>query len=118
MGGGGDRTPRTGPPDTTVVFPDPNDPNNGTVRVYGPGGEATTDYDFGHDHGAGDPHAHDWGVDSNGKPIRGKGPPLRPNECSQTPVLSVPPPPSPTTVLGIGLTVLTIIVVALSPIGI
>jgi RHS repeat-associated protein len=75
------RTPRTGPPNSTQWFPNPKDPDDVTVRVYGPNGEAVTDYDYGHDHtGAGDPHAHDWGKDANGKPVRGKPRPVRPGE--------------------------------------
>ncbi len=30
--------------------------------------------------GGGDPHAHDWGVDANGEPVRGPGRPIKPNE--------------------------------------
>ncbi len=37
-----------------------NADGTGQIRDYGEDGRATTDYDFGHDHGAGDPHAHDW----------------------------------------------------------
>ncbi len=51
---------------------------NGQIRDYGPDGRAETDYDFGHDHGAGDPHAHDW--DWNQTPPRGPGRPLFPGE--------------------------------------
>jgi RHS repeat-associated protein len=75
-------SPRLGPPGTDVFFPDPLRPGEGTIRVYGPNGEAVTDYDFGHPHGGTDPHAHDWGVDSNGKPVRGKQRPIKPTECS------------------------------------
>ncbi len=31
-----------------------------TIRDYVPDGSAKTDYDFSHDHGNGDPHAHEW----------------------------------------------------------
>jgi RHS repeat-associated protein len=47
----------------------------GTIRDYDENGNAKTDYDFGHNHGAGDPHAHDW---SNGERNRGRS--LRPEE--------------------------------------
>lgn len=50
----------------------------GQLRDYGPDGKATTDYDFGHDHGSGDPHAHDW--DWNKQPARQPGQPLRPGQ--------------------------------------
>jgi RHS repeat-associated protein len=83
FGLGQQRSPRRGPPNTDVYIPDPNVPDGGTIRVYGPTGEAVHDYDFGHDHGAGDPHGHDWGVDNNGKPTRGPGRPLKPTECTR-----------------------------------
>ena len=71
-------SPRRGPPNTDVYIPDPTNPDGGTVRVYGPNGDAVTDYDFGHDHtGDGDPHAHDW------NPTRGRPRPVRPTECSR-----------------------------------
>jgi RHS repeat-associated protein len=50
----------------------------GQIREYGPDGKATTDYDFGHDHGAGDPHAHDW--DWSKTPPRQPGRPLDPTK--------------------------------------
>jgi hypothetical protein len=82
-------SPRTGPPNSTGWFPDPNSPGDVTVRVFGPNGDAVTDYDYGHDHtGAGDPPAHDWGRDKNGKPVRGKPRPIKPGE-------KVPPPACP-----------------------
>ena len=37
-----------------------NGNGKGKVRVYGSDSYPQTDYDFGHDHGAGDPHVHDW----------------------------------------------------------
>lgn len=37
------------------------------IREYGPHGRAKKDYDFGHDHGGGDPHAHDWDWSKKGK---------------------------------------------------
>jgi RHS repeat-associated protein len=51
---------------------------NGQIREYGPDGRAKTDYDFGHDHGAGDPHAHDW--DWSKTPPRQGGREIRPSE--------------------------------------
>jgi RHS repeat-associated protein len=82
------RTPRTGPPNSTGWFPNPNNPGEVTVRVYGPNGEAVTDYDYGQPHGGTDPHAHDWGRDKNGKPVRGDKRPIKPGE-------KVPPPTCP-----------------------
>jgi len=61
----------------TAAFADPELVPTHTT----PNGEAVTDYDYGHDHnGQGDPHAHDWGVDSNGKPVRGPARAPKPGE--------------------------------------
>jgi len=88
-------SPRTGPPNSTAWFPNPST-GDGTVRVYGPNGEAVTDYDYGHDHtGAGDPHAHDWGKDKNGKPVRGKPRPIKPGEKVPPQACSAKPQPTP-----------------------
>ena len=75
---GSTRTPAKGPPDTTVNYPG-DKPGTGTDRTYGPDGRAVKDVDTGHDHGAGDPHAHDWDW-SGAKPQRGPGRPLTPEE--------------------------------------
>ncbi len=54
------RTPAQGlPPNSTQTFPDPSTGGK-TERHYGPVGRAVKDIDYGHDHGAGDPHLHDW----------------------------------------------------------
>jgi RHS repeat-associated protein len=37
-----------------------NGDGKGQIRDYAPDGRAQKDIDFGHDHGKGDPHAHDW----------------------------------------------------------
>jgi RHS repeat-associated protein len=71
------RTPAQGAtPDSTTVIPDGK--GGSTTRTYGPDGRATTDVDKGHDHGAGDPHAHDW--DWGKKPPRQPARPLTPEE--------------------------------------
>jgi len=59
----------------------------GQWRRYGPDGNADTDVDFGHDHGAGDPHGHDWGPspEPGGHPTRSPGRPLRPGEPTKLP---------------------------------
>jgi hypothetical protein len=75
------RTPKTGPPDTTVHYPG-DKPGAGVDRTYGPDGRAVKDVDSGHDHGAGDPHAHDWDW-SKDKPQRAPGRPLTPGEKDQ-----------------------------------
>jgi len=76
------RTPATGVPNSVVTFPD------GTTRVYGPDGNAILDIDTGHDHGAGDPHAHDW--DWNQTPPRQPGRPLNPGEGQTGPSNQTP----------------------------
>jgi RHS repeat-associated protein len=63
-------------PNSTQVKDDGK--GNGTIRDYGPDGRATKDIDFGHDHGAGDPHAHDW--DWNKIPPRQPGRAIGPND--------------------------------------
>lgn len=68
--------PAKGPPNSSAAKDDGK--GNGQIRDYGNDGRAKTDYDFGHDHGAGDPHAHDW--DWTKKPPRQPGRPIRPGE--------------------------------------
>ena len=55
-----------------------NGSGKGQIREYGPDGRAKKDFDFGHDHGAGDPHAHDWDWSKN--PPRQPGRPIGPDE--------------------------------------
>ena len=47
-------------------------------RYYGNDGRAIKNIDYGHDHGAGDPHAHDW--DWTQSPPRQPGRPMKPGE--------------------------------------
>jgi hypothetical protein len=62
--------PTRGRPNSSATKDDGK--GNGQIRVYGPDGKAVVDYDVGHDHGQGDPHAHDW--DWTGpKAVRGGG---------------------------------------------
>jgi RHS repeat-associated protein len=65
--------PYQGEPNSTSAL----DRGNGTgqIRDYGPDGLPLRDFDFGHDHGFGDPHAHDWP-----EGVRGPGRPIGPNE--------------------------------------
>jgi len=90
-------SPRTGPPNSTKWFPNPNRPGDVTVRVYGPNGEAATDYDYGHDHtGAGGPHAHDWVKGKRGKPRPIKpGEKVPPASCPKTATPQPPFTPAP-----------------------
>ena len=77
--GAGSQIPIRGGPANGSAAADNGD-GTGTIRQYGPDGNATTDYDFGHDHtGAGDPHGHDWNWNGS-KPIRGPARPLGPGE--------------------------------------
>lgn len=73
-----------GPPNGRVFYPDKK--GGGTLRHYDENGNATKDVDFGHDHGAGDPHVHDW----NGT-VRSPGRGIGPNE----PIYTVPLPDMP-----------------------
>ena len=66
-----EKTPNEGPPGSTHTYP-----GSGQVRKYGEDGKPIKDIDSGHDHGQGVPHAHDWGRDADGRPIRGPGRPL------------------------------------------
>jgi RHS repeat-associated protein len=78
------RTPGRGlDPNKDHYFPDPG--GGGTIRQVGPEGKACRDVDYGHDHGAGDPHIHDWDWD-NPRPRR----PGRPIEDKDRPI---PQPP-------------------------
>lgn len=76
---GGNRTPSSGDPNTTERLPGAS-PGNYTERTYGPNGRAAKDIDHGHDHGAGDPHAHDWDWSKN--PARQPGRALTPEEAA------------------------------------
>ncbi|MGG4610348.1 S-type pyocin domain-containing protein [Providencia sp. Me31A] len=52
------------------------------VRKYDSEGKPVKDIDYGHDHGAGDPHVHEWKYPSNSAPnkVRLAGRPLQPGE--------------------------------------
>jgi RHS repeat-associated protein len=75
--------PMTGTPGSTSQTTQP-DGSPKQVRRYGPDGHPKTDVDHGHDHGQGDPHAHDWGRPSDGSAPthtdRGPGRPVTPND--------------------------------------
>ena len=53
-------------------------PGSGQERKYRADGKPENDIDWGHDHGQGVPHRHNWGHGLNGEPIRGPGVPIRP----------------------------------------
>ena len=69
------KTPNTGQPGSRHV-----NPGSGQVRDYGDDGKPIRDVDSDHDHGQGTPHAHDWGRDEFGNPVRRPGRPFRPDE--------------------------------------
>lgn len=73
------RTPARGEPNTTDRLHGPG--GNTTDRTYGPDGRAIKDIDRGHDHGVGDPHAHDWDWTQD-RPRR-PGRPLTPDEAAK-----------------------------------
>jgi RHS repeat-associated protein len=77
--GQGDRKPAIGKPNSTECEDDGN--GNGKIRDFGADGKPTKDTDFGHDHGTGDPHVHDWDWNNPG-PTGPRGPsrPLGPND--------------------------------------
>jgi RHS repeat-associated protein len=76
--GAGSNLPTKGTPNSSGAADDGK--GGGTIRDYGPDGNATTDYDVGHDYeGAGDPHAHDWNW-TGPKPVRCPARPLKPGE--------------------------------------
>ncbi|MBK9694522.1 MAG: hypothetical protein IPO76_03890 [Elusimicrobia bacterium] len=70
--------PKKGIPNSTDV----NDKGDGKgqIRDYDNLGNARKDIDFGHDHGAGDPHAHDWDWNDLENPMRGPGRPIGPGD--------------------------------------
>jgi hypothetical protein len=69
-------TPAKGVPNSQQSFP--KGEGKKTDRIYGTDGKAVKDIDYGHDHGAGDPQAHDW--DWSKTPPRQPGRPVKPGE--------------------------------------
>jgi RHS repeat-associated protein len=73
----GSKPPFEGKPGSTVR-------GDKQTRRYGEDGYPQTDVDTGHNHGAGDPHSHDWGRPlGGGRPThenRGPARPLRPGD--------------------------------------
>jgi RHS repeat-associated protein len=59
--------PIKGKPGDVATKPN-KDGTPGQTREYGDDGYPTRDVDRGHDHGAGDPHVHDWTRPSDGSP--------------------------------------------------
>jgi len=80
--------PWTGTPGSTSTTTQP-DGTPKQVREYGPDGYPKTDVDYGHDHGQGDPHAHDTGRPTDGSPPtaadRAPGRPVQPTDPKPQP---------------------------------
>ena len=68
-----DKTPNTGEPGSWHTNPGDGKPGSGQERLYGPNGQPEVDIDWHPDHGAGQPHGHNW---EDGR--RGPGVPLSP----------------------------------------
>ncbi len=80
----GSRTGIHGPQNGTLVQKNPQTGEVIQIRTYDGNGNPNVDIDFGHDHGFGDPHAHDWHYPSDMAPnkIRSDGRVLNSNEIS------------------------------------
>lgn len=73
------KPPLNGPPNGSISIPD----NNGgkqQERCYDDKGNPMKDIDWGHDHGAGRPHVHDWTPGPDNSWQRGPGRPPNPGE--------------------------------------
>ena len=64
----GSRTGVYGPSNGTLVKTNPETGDIIQIRTYDSNGNPVKDIDFGHDHGFGDPHAHDWDYPSDKTP--------------------------------------------------
>lgn len=73
--------PTNGPPNGTIVIPDRSSGGKKQERHYGPNGVVIKDIDWGHDHGAGSPHVHDWELVLMENQVRGGGRPAKEGEC-------------------------------------
>ncbi len=73
--------PIKGPPNGSIVVPNPATGGKKQERFYGPNGSPIKDIDWDHNHGAGSPHVHDWEIGPDGRPIRGKGRAPGEGEC-------------------------------------
>jgi len=71
----GSRTGQFGPKNGKLTKLDPQTGKPIQIRSYDAKGNPVKDIDFGHNHGFGDPHAHDWKYPSDKAPnkVRGEG---------------------------------------------
>ena len=71
----GSRTGQFGPKNGKLTKLDPQTRKPIQIRSYDARGNPIKDIDFGHNHGFGDPHAHDWRYPSDKAPnkVRGEG---------------------------------------------
>jgi len=72
-----------GPLNRTLIRTNPQTKDILQIRTYDAQGKPIRDIDFGHNHGAGDPHAHDWRYPSEQAPnkVRSDGRPLTQDEA-------------------------------------
>lgn len=64
----GSKTGVLGPKNGILVQRNPQTGDIIQIRKYDGNGNPVLDIDFGHDHGSGDPHAHDWDYPSDKAP--------------------------------------------------
>ena len=64
----GSRTGQFGPKNGKLTKLDPKTGKPIQIRSYDAKGNPVKDIDFGHNHGFGDPHAHDWKYPSDKAP--------------------------------------------------
>ena len=69
----GSRTGEFGPKNGVLVKRNPQTGDLIQIRTYDGNGNPVRDIDFGHDHGFGDPHAHDWDYPSDQAPNKKRG---------------------------------------------
>jgi uncharacterized protein RhaS with RHS repeats len=69
----GSRTGDFGPKDGVLLKRNKQTGEIIQIRTYDSDGNPVKDIDFGHDHGMGDPHAHDWNKPEEGAPNKKRG---------------------------------------------
>ena len=69
----GKKTGNYGPSNGVLTKSNPQTGELIQIRTYDAEGNPVKDIDFGHDHGSGDPHAHDWGYPSEFAPHKTRG---------------------------------------------
>lgn len=72
--------PIRGPKGGSLVIPGKNGEKH-QERIYDDNGNPVKDFDWGHDHGVGRPHVHDWEPGSTDHTGRGPGRKPESGEC-------------------------------------